>query len=101
MLCRIREATKPREASGESDDHSDGIGPHGSAEISFGKIKKHSVRTWRSAEFFICFLWESRSNSGSASSNIDTPQVEANAHLQIPTIEKFKALGYNQQGSKA
>jgi hypothetical protein len=52
-------------------------------------LKEHSARTWRSADFFICFLWENQSNLDSLSSGIDIPQVEAKVQ-QISTREISK-----------
>ncbi|KAI7975362.1 hypothetical protein EIK77_003743 [Talaromyces pinophilus] len=67
VLCRSRQAKKPKEANGgEPDGYNGGIGPHGSAEdFSSQRI---SARTWRRAGFFIYSLWESQSNLDSVSS---------------------------------
>lgn len=46
---------------------------------------KGYVRTWSSADFFMCFLRESQSNLDSVSSGIDIPQLEAKAQ---PHCEK-------------
>ncbi|KAJ5550785.1 hypothetical protein N7461_005483 [Penicillium sp. DV-2018c] len=79
------EAEKLCTNGGESNGYSDGVGPHDSAE-DFSS-QKHSVRTWKSAAFSICFLWASQSNLDSRSSGIDIPQVEANAQLTYGDID--------------
>jgi hypothetical protein len=60
VLCHSREATKSAVAKGgELDGYSRGIGQNDSAD-DFSS-KEHSVKTWRGADFFICFPWESQS----------------------------------------